>query len=729
MMMKPKIVTDQPLSEPSVLDYVRSQLRFWEKEKLNLEEKNDSDNSETKIPAIMIGDEYQKNSFGQRKFPWLLFLSIGLAILAQILLEPSANRPWLPSAFFYFLSLVFLIFAVLRKQILFVQNNQEENEFQTYTIRIDLLGVSLGLAIIAFFLFGVSKINFLNLLVWFTSIVVMAIAFWMQTSDRKLIHKRLTEFIKSKSWNVTITPWRVLLFITLLLIALFQFFRLNSVPREMISDQAERVISVSSILKNYEMPLFFPRSTTSEPLPFYWSAFVSWIFNLKGTFIGLKLASSLALFVSCVFIYKLGNLLGGKLTGLLALLVMGLAYWPNLQARASLGGIYFPLFLSISFYYLLKGLLTSRRNLIVIAAIFSACGLLSAREALILPLLNSIILFVFYVHQRKETKHRSFTLFAFLILFLIGLVSFVPVLRVITADPKFYLFRIFSRLSDWERALPANGILIFLNNFWTAFVMPFWTNASSWVDSISKRPALDVVSAALFFWGFVIILIRYIKEHQWLDLAILISYPVLLLPSILSLAFPEENPSLARASGSMVPVFIIVGYGFSALVASIKYACKKRTGTIISSIVVVGLLIPIFMQNYRLIFRDYNTNYQNAAHNTSEIASVVRQFVDTIGSQDQVWLIGYPHWVDSRLLALESGLSRQDLAIPLDEVSLNTTALQPGNKLFLLHPDDSKGLTLLQEYFPQGILSHYNAALEHKDFMIFLIPSPEEGDI
>ena len=72
-----------------------------------------------------------------------------------------------------------------------------------------------------------------------------------------------------------------------------------------------------------------------------------------------------------------------------------------------------------------------------------------------------------------------------------------------------------------------------------------------WVHSVPHRPALDTVSAALFLLGVVLILIRYIRNRHWLDLFLLISIPLLLMPSILSLAFPGENPALNRAGGRL----------------------------------------------------------------------------------------------------------------------------------------------------------------------------------
>ncbi len=95
--------------------------------------------------------------------------------------------------------------------------------------------------------------------------------------------------------------------------------------------------------------------------------------------------------------------------------------------------------------------------------------------------------------------------------------------------------------------------------------MPFWDNGGIWVHSIPTRPALGVVSAASYFIGLVMLLVRYIRKRNWLDLTLIISVPLLMLPSILSLAFPEENPSLNRTGGAYIVIFLIAGLGLESI--------------------------------------------------------------------------------------------------------------------------------------------------------------------
>ena len=109
-------------------------------------------------------------------------------------------------------------------------------------------------------------------------------------------------------------------------------------------------------------------------------------------------------------------------------------------------------------------------------------------------------------------------------------------------------------------------------------MMFFWDDGDVWVHSIPHRPALDVISAALFFLGLVLVVLRYLRKRSWVDLFLLVSIPLLLLPSILSLAFPNENPNLNRTAGAYVPVFLILAIGLEGLLSAIKRSLAGAAG-------------------------------------------------------------------------------------------------------------------------------------------------------
>ncbi len=97
-------------------------------------------------------------------------------------------------------------------------------------------------------------------------------------------------------------------------------------------------------------------------------------------------------------------------------------------------------------------------------------------------------------------------------------------------------------------------------------------------------------------------------------------------------------------------------------------------------------------QNYDLVFNQYARQYQLASWNTTEVGHVIRSFADSIGTPNTAWVVGYPHWVDTRLVGINAGYPRLDYAIWPDQ--LESTLEVAGTKLFILKPEDAEGLDL-----------------------------------
>jgi len=280
-----------------------------------------------------------------------------------------------------------------------------------------------------------------------------------------------------------------------------------------------------------------------------------------------------------------------------------------------------------------------------------------------------------------------------------------------------------SRMTGMEQPLPGPAWEIFLKNTGKALVMFFWDNGEIWVHSVMHRPALDVVSAALFFLGVVLLVVRYIRKRNWLDIFWLISIPLLMMPSILSLAFPAENPSLNRTGAAIVPVFIIVGLTLDGLITGLKASLKVPWGKAVTFGIVAVLLFLSIKQNYDLVFHQYKNQFDNASWNTSELGAVIRQFIATTGDQESAWVIPYPHWVDTRLVGINAGLGVHDFALWADQ--LEETLDRDGPKLFLLKPEDTDALMRLRTFYPTGTLRVYETEIPGKSFYIYTVPPVE----
>jgi hypothetical protein len=107
------------------------------------------------------------------------------------------------------------------------------------------------------------------------------------------------------------------------------------------------------------------------------------------------------------------------------------------------------------------------------------------------------------------------------------------------------------------------------------------------------------------------------------------------------------------------------------------------------------------------------------------MAEAMRGFLATGGDLQHIIIRAYPHWVDTRALALlMDDISWQDTNVVIDRVNdLARLRNDPAPQMYLLHLDDKGGLAVLQKTFPQGYLTQYYSRIPGHDFMLFHVPA------
>ena len=303
---------------------------------------------------------------------------------------------------------------------------------------------------------------------------------------------------------------------------------------------------------------------------------------------------------------------------------------------------------------------------------------------------------------------------------LIAIIVFLPLFRYALEDPGMFNYRTLTRISSSERPLPGPAWQIFLENTLRAVTMFAWSNGDTWVHSIPNRPALDIVTAALFYSGTVLIFIRYLKKRHWLDIFLILSVPLLMIPSILSLAFPSENPSLNRTAGAIIPVFILVGLALDGFLKGLEINLSEAWGKRWAWIIGLILLAWSSLHNYDLVFNQYYMQFRRSAWNTTEIGQTIRSFSESVGTPDSAWVVGSPHWVDTRLVGINAGYPTKDYAIWPEHFHDTLTVEAP--KMFIIRPEEEESLSMLREIYPEGWYRLYKSEMPTKDFYIFIVP-------
>ncbi len=726
------------MKEPSVLDYVKSRLFFWRKEKIQVPLESDtftvlvSDEEQVPLKDFQVdkkvGTSSEDQSTGLRLFPpkvagilsRTLFV-VALGLVAQRALEPP-GRSVLTGLIFYLVSCVLLIWAVLNREWSLAKPISADQKTDPLTYKSLGFWLFIPLITLTFLAFGNFQFTRANITLWVFSLIAFLYAFWLPDIHKPSLwehaRKKWSEFT---SQGIRFSPWTLLVLGVFAVSAFYRFYQLDQIPAEMFSDHAEKLLDVGDVLAGQTW-VYFPRNTGREAFQIYLTAAMSQIFNTGLSFMSLKLGTAFCGLFTLPFIYLLGKEIANRRVGLLSMFFAGIAYWPNVISRVALRFTLYPAFTAPMLYFLVRGLRRRNRNDFILSGLFLGLGLHGYSPYRFVPILVVVTVIIYILHpQSKETRKEAFL--GLVLLALTSLIIFIPLLRYAISNPDIFSYRMMTRMGQVERPFSGPPLLILFENLWKSLIMPVWDNGQIWVHSIPNRPGLGVVTATFFVFGVLLLIIRYMKRRDWLDLFWLISIPLLMTPSALSLAFPDENPSLNRTGGAIIVVFLIVGLAFDAMLRTLQSKRLAPGGVWLSWIVSAFLISWSASQNYDLVFNQYSIQFQNNAWNTSELGAIIEQFVDSVGAYDSAWVVPYPHWVDTRLVGIRAGYPEKDYALWRENIP--DTVDDPRPKLYLVKPEDTETIDLLRSLYPTGVLRLYNSKVEGRDFYIFSVPPVE----
>lgn len=713
--------------EPTVLDFVKALLTPWrgapppippiEEESGEIDVNSATrEQEEYESAQTLQFEEPILESVSAAALPWRSGIALTLGLLAQLTLEPGAGRTWIFGFVIYLIAGAWALWANLRGEWVIPPLASVRHQKGIFKFQIVYLLISGVMSILAFLTLGGNQFNWGNSLLWMGAIFFMILAFWQpsQQQQGKLWDRLWRLFIK-REWDIKVSRWTFIILIAGVVIFFFRVYQLQSVPPEMVSDHAEKLLDVWDVLQGKTL-IFFPRNTGREGMQMYLTAVVSKVFGTGITFTSLKVGTILAGLVTLPFIYLLGVEIANKRAGLLAMIFAGIAYWPNVISRIALRFSLYPLFVAPTLYFLIRGLRRSNANDFILAGLFLGFGLHGYTPFRIMPLVVLVAVGLYLLHSQSR-KYRKQTLLYTSILVLISVIVFLPLMRFWIENPEVFNYRTFTRLTSAENPLPGPAWNILIINLKNALTMFAWSNGEIWPVSIPYRPALGVVSAVLFYLGVLLFFIRYVRKRNWLDLFLLLSIPLLLLPSILSLAFPSENPTLNRTAGAIVPVFLIVGLALDGFVEGFSERLEQPLGQQFAWVICITLIGLSAYQNYDLVFNQYQASYKFSSWNTSEIGEEIKDFTETIGVEEAAFVVAYPHWVDTRLVGINAGFPTRDFAIWPEDFQ-KTLDIQ-GTKLFIIKSDDKDSIRSLQSLYPDGLLELKESSNPGKNFYEF----------
>ncbi len=639
-------------------------------------------------------------------------ISIACFFLGQFLIEYLREGTGFFAGIFFVLGLIFAFLAFKKREnegLRFWSADTDSTGFEKSNLKLHWLLASIAAAILSFMIYQEGRVTLLSMLLWIASIAFFLATLWVKRKREKSIKEELISVVSADHKKILIAV------VAVLIVLFFQFGKISSIPTEMISAQVDSHLTVAGIRQG-ELSLWFPGNVVSEPLSYYWAAIVTSLFGGELTFTGLKIAYALAGLISVFYMFKLGALLFDQATGLVAALLIGVGFWPIVQQRAVIGyGLVLPILLP-ALYYLFKSVKRKDLNSLLLSALFTGLGLLTNKIFLILPLV-SILIIVLHKSKKEDGNTEINTALRIVIYVLFVLLVSLPLLSVVLTNAEAWFLPVLNSIRNPQSTGGQVAVLVFFKNLLSATGIVNWSNRSSWVDGIANRGAVDWITGASFLVGLSLLIFSGWKEDKSKTISLLFLYGLFLIPSAISIAFPQENPSLSKALAAAVPVALIAAKGLLYVVdrlGSLLSIDSKYKKVFISAL----FLFLIIIGNYSLITKQYASQYQASAWNASEMAQVIKRYDTGQQGISYAYILGYPHWVDHRAVSILMGRPRENLSLNVSEIESTKEIVIP--KIFIVNPFDKESISTLQSTYPNGVVSTYQSVTPEKNFLIFI---------
>ncbi len=267
---------------------------------------------------------------------------------------------------------------------------------------------------------------------------------------------------------------------------------------------------------------------------------------------------------------------------------------------------------------------------------------------------------------------------------------------------------------------------MFLSNYADALRMFHWKGDVAWINNAGLAPALGPALGGLAALGLAVWGVWVARRRDPVLWLLPVSILIMLLPTALTLAYPIENPSFTRASGTIPAAFMIaalplgvLGWRLSQLDRGERIPAGRWLGIALLALVLWQGIRP----EWEHYFTDYRVGYSRSWRPYREISQPLREFAHGEGSFGNAYVIAYPHWLDHRILGTMAGdirwpnsvASVDDLLTAIANSRGTPYAYDPTKPLFVMyHPADTATAEALTRLFPGGetVVYRYNQEMQ-----------------
>jgi hypothetical protein len=628
-------------------------------------------------------------------------------------------------------------------------------------------------SVLAAFANANNRFTVIGVIAWVVSIVMVVALFAPPGWGWQSFWNGIRSVRLPRGW----TLW-VLLGI-ILVAAVFRFKDLGTVPPEMTSDHVEKILDAQDIVLHGASEVFFRNNGGREPIQFYLLALISGLPGLGFNFSTLKFLTVIEGLICIPLLWWMGReMIGeqepelGNLVGVLLAALAATSSWHVMLSRLGLRIVLTVIFTCLVIVYLSRALRRNQRGDFIKAGLALGFGLYAYQSIRMLPIVivlgvGMAIIFKIIGSRVEARKIIRAYIYHLAVLTVVAVVIFVPMMMFSLQYPNDFWRRTSGRLfgdelyqttnekgelvvrfATLEEQLAAfqNNIGKLLVNIRNALLMYNWKGDVAWITNTPNRPEMDMFAGSLLVVGLGAWLARMIRRRDPADWLMIPMIFIMLLPSALSVAYPIENPSATRTSGTLPEVYVFTALPLAIVMLSFKRLLPGWRGKLAVILAAGAILFFSLSDNWNSYFGDYYRSYLVSSPAPYTVAGqFLRGFAESDGSYGNAYMIAYKYWWDHRAIGIEAGRPGWPNGIndpDGDDVGLYPVDAMPGflylasrkpdsdpyrldpNKdlLFFYSPQDVVTEQKLSEWFPNGYAQVNSTYKPGADFMTYRVP-------
>jgi hypothetical protein len=482
------------------------------------------------------------------------------------------------------------------------------------------LGFGIAWMFVTFLLAGDGLLTRTLFIMWMTGIVY----WWFLLGGRVRWH---TLTVKLNGHTLAV--------LTILGIGAFAlFFRLNTVPYEMIPDHRLKMLDVLAISEG-DTRLYYMLSFGREPLHFYLSYGLSLAFGVS--FLTLKFAGALMSWLTLIAAYALGRTIGGKRLGLITLILMSSSLWLLIGGRSGFRVTTSLLPTTLYILFLWRAFHHGRRLDFLLAGLVLGVALYTYYATRALPAI-AIGGFVMCWLLAPRRERWPLTL-NFAALVLMALMVYMPLLSFWFNSPDDYWLR----ADGLSQGFDIGGIISSFIETMLVFNMPldpYPANHPYYWGSTGP------IIAALWPIGLLLWVVATIKTRRWMNLFLLIAFAVMLLPSAIA-SNAVDTPSTRRVLAAFTLVTFFAAFTIEQIFILLQHSEKTCLAGWTSNGFVFALLIASLIINWNMYFVDFAKQVRTFGVNPRDVAATYDAFVHGGGQPDDAYILfNHTIWTD-----------------------------------------------------------------------------------